>query len=675
MMSNDVSARKILILAANPQGTDKLRLDEEARDIKEGLRQSKERDRFIIDSEWAVRPRDVRRTILYSKPQIVHFSGHGAEDGGLAFENEMGQVQLVQPDALAGLFKLLSEYVECVILNACYSEIQADAIARHIDFVIGMTKEIGDRAAIEFAVGFYDALGAGCSVEIAYEFGCNAIQMAGISEHLTPVLKCKGDSSVAQGITTSHELSSVKDTTTRSLKLDASPKTTYEFVLTGSIDEVSRQRLEAIVAHLQEITGDTSLTLLKIESGSIKLVLEGSEEGFRLLESLVASGELKQVLEIPVQRVSRRKLRTSSPLENPLFNPRNQYWSNTNEVPAIDEVAAEIEIGSGHRRVLLQLDQQIVDVGFTHEDFAALLDKYDYHFSPGDIVAGTVFSLEPRGALIDIGAQTAAYIPIQEMSINRVDHPEEVLQSNQTREFFILADENEDGQLTLSIRRIEYMRAWERVRQLQSEDITIVATVFATNRGGALVRVEGLRGFIPGSHISTNKSREELVGEELPLKFLEIDEDRNRLVLSHRRALVERNMNRLEIGEVVVGRVRRIKPYGAFIDIGGISGLLHISEVSYSRIDNLEGVLNVNDEIKVLIIDLDTQQGRISLSTKQLEPEPGDMVKNPQIVYERAEEMAAIYRESFNQLQTSVDSVIIDAQANTALEPTDESDL
>jgi small subunit ribosomal protein S1 len=101
------------------------------------------------------------------------------------------------------------------------------------------------------------------------------------------------------------------------------------------------------------------------------------------------------------------------------------------------------------------------DIGFTLEDFAALLDKYDYHFSPGDVVAGTVFSLEPRGALIDIGAKTAAYIPIQEMSINRIDNPEEVLQSNETREFFILTDENEDGQLTLSIRRIEYMRAWE----------------------------------------------------------------------------------------------------------------------------------------------------------------------------------------------------------------------
>ncbi len=291
------------------------------------------------------------------------------------------------------------------------------------------------------------------------------------------------------------------------------------------------------------------------------------------------------------------------------------------------------------------------DVGFSHDDFAALLDKYDYHFSPGEIVAGTVFSIEPRGALIDIGAKTAAYIPLQEMSISRIDHPSEMLQPGETREFFILTEENEEGQLTLSIRRIEYMRAWERVRQLQTEDATVRSSIFATNRGGALVRIEGLRGFIPGSHISTRKPKEDLVGEELPLKFLEVDEDRNRLVLSHRRALVERKMNRLEVGEVVVGAVRGIKPYGAFIDIGGVSGLLHISEISHDHIDTPHSVFNVNDEVKVMIIDLDAERGRISLSTKQLEPEPGDMTRDPQLVYDKAEEMAAKFREQMRAAQ------------------------
>jgi small subunit ribosomal protein S1 len=310
-----------------------------------------------------------------------------------------------------------------------------------------------------------------------------------------------------------------------------------------------------------------------------------------------------------------------------------------------------------------------VDIGFTLDDFAALLDKYDYHFSPGDIVPGTVFSMEPRGALIDIGAKTAAYIPIQEMSINRVDAPGEVLQSEETREFFILTDENEDGQLTLSIRRIEYMRAWERVRQLQTEDATVRSLVFATNRGGALVRIEGLRGFIPGSHISTRQAKEDLVGQELPLKFLEVDEDRNRLVLSHRRALVERKMNGLEVGEVVIGSVRGIKPYGAFIDIGGVSGLLHISEISHDHIDTPHSVFQVNDELKVMIIDLDAERGRISLSTKQLEPEPGDMLKNRDLVFEKAEEMAEKYRE---KLRAEAAGLTVEEQASEDKEVDEE---
>ncbi len=303
------------------------------------------------------------------------------------------------------------------------------------------------------------------------------------------------------------------------------------------------------------------------------------------------------------------------------------------EIPTADDPSSRVK------------KKDLDGAGFTIDEFASLLSKYDYNFKPGDIVNGTVFALESKGAMIDIGAKTAAFMPMQEVSINRVEGLSDVLQPSEVRQFFIMSEENEDGQLALSIRRIEYQRAWERVRQLQKEDATIYSEVFATNRGGALVRVEGLRGFIPGSHISTRKAKEELVADFLPLKFLEVDEERNRLVLSHRRALVERKMNRLEVGEVVIGTVRGIKPYGAFIDIGGVSGLLHISEISHEHIETPHSVLNVNDQMKVMIIDLDAERGRISLSTKALEPEPGDMLTDPQKVFEKAEEMAARYKQ------------------------------
>jgi CHAT domain len=181
----------ILILAANPQGTKPLRLDEEVREIDAGLQRAKQRDQFVLEQKWAVRPRDIQRAMLDINPQIVHFSGHGTGDEGLVFEDETGSAKLVDGEALAGLFELFADQVECVVLNGCYSEIQALAITQHVNYVIGMRKAIGDRAAIEFAVGFYDALGSGRPVEFAYKFGCAAIRLSGVSEQLTPILKKK----------------------------------------------------------------------------------------------------------------------------------------------------------------------------------------------------------------------------------------------------------------------------------------------------------------------------------------------------------------------------------------------------------------------------------------------------------------------------------------------------
>ncbi len=192
-------------------------LDEEIRDIKEGLRRAKRREQFVIESAEAVRYRDIRRAILDYEPQILHFSGHGigspaqqiehdsgdrklslvpeyaTESGGLVFEDETGHEKLVDIEALAELFELFADQLECVVLNACYSEVQARAIARQIDYVAGMNQAIGDKAAIEFAVGFYDAIGAGKSYEFAYKLGLNAMIVAGIPEKLTPQLLTKED--------------------------------------------------------------------------------------------------------------------------------------------------------------------------------------------------------------------------------------------------------------------------------------------------------------------------------------------------------------------------------------------------------------------------------------------------------------------------------------------------
>jgi hypothetical protein len=184
-------SKTILILAANPVETSRLRLDMEVREINEGLRRSKVRDRFIIRSQWAVRYRDIRRALLDIEPEIVHFAGHGSRSEGIFLEDELGLPVIAHPETLANFFKLFSESVKCVLLNSCYSDTQAKAISKHIDYVIGIYKEVGDRAAIEFSLGFYDALGAGKSIESAFEFGRNALALYSSEQYEPGILLYK----------------------------------------------------------------------------------------------------------------------------------------------------------------------------------------------------------------------------------------------------------------------------------------------------------------------------------------------------------------------------------------------------------------------------------------------------------------------------------------------------
>jgi hypothetical protein len=187
----DNSLIKILFLASDPSDAARLRLGQELRDIREKLQMAKQRSQFILESREAVRPGDITQAIFDVEPQIVHFSGHGTRTGELYFEDVVGKVKIVQPEALSALFEMESERIKCVVLNACYSNAQAESIAQHIPYVIGMNREIGDKAAIAFSVGFYKALGASRTVEQAYKAGCVEIRLEGISEHLTPVLQKK----------------------------------------------------------------------------------------------------------------------------------------------------------------------------------------------------------------------------------------------------------------------------------------------------------------------------------------------------------------------------------------------------------------------------------------------------------------------------------------------------
>ena len=190
-VTGDSVLKTILILAAIPHG---LRLDKEIREIEEAIRPATNRDLFGIKVRTAVRPQDIRRAIAEEQPQIVHFCGHSDNDGSLLLEDDGGNNKPVSPEGLAYLFKFHADYVKCVLLNACYSEKAAEAISQYINYVIGMNNPIQDRAAIEFAKGFYDGLGYNTSgnkdvFQRAFDEGMVAILLENLSQGSIPVLK------------------------------------------------------------------------------------------------------------------------------------------------------------------------------------------------------------------------------------------------------------------------------------------------------------------------------------------------------------------------------------------------------------------------------------------------------------------------------------------------------
>lgn len=235
--------KTILILSVNPPGTTRLRLDREVREIQDTLKRSKYRDCFQIVSAGAVRVEDLRGALLEYQPAIVHFSGHGVGTEGLVLENDAGQTHLVSSESLGNLFKLFQTQIECVLLNACYSEIQAQVIHQSIDYVIGMNRPIGDEAAIKFATGFYEALGAGEPYERCFEIGCASIALEGIPEAETPKLKARSRDYTFLGIKDQEE----------SEKITPSPPPTQPLPTAGTTTVTDNRRIKIGTGNYTEL--------------------------------------------------------------------------------------------------------------------------------------------------------------------------------------------------------------------------------------------------------------------------------------------------------------------------------------------------------------------------------------------------------------------------------------
>lgn len=267
---------------------------------------------------------------------------------------------------------------------------------------------------------------------------------------------------------------------------------------------------------------------------------------------------------------------------------------------------------------------------FTFDDFAASIESGEGFraLKEGEVVRGVVVHIDREGVLVDVGTKSEGLVPPNEMSREAPGTPP--LQVGQEIDVFVLNNDDEEGQLILSKRRADFEKAWDQIIDAHHKGDTITARVTDRVKGGLVVDL-GIRGFVPASHVGTGKVRnlEKFIGEELPLKVIEVDRDRRKVVLSHRLATEEEReaqrqetLQNLAEGQVRMGVVRRITDYGAFVDIGGVDGLLHISEMSWTRIKHPSDILKVGDELQVMVLKTNLEQGRISLGLRQILPDP-----------------------------------------------------
>lgn len=275
---------------------------------------------------------------------------------------------------------------------------------------------------------------------------------------------------------------------------------------------------------------------------------------------------------------------------------------------------------------------------FSLDDFAKALDQQNYDLHKGQIVKGQVESYTSDGAYIDIkGAKSPGFIPKKEISVVEVEDISEILPLKEERDFLIIREQNADGQILLSIRQLEMKQIWDQLLDAQNGSQSLQARVTGVNRGGVTVEVHSLRGFIPRSHLLEKDDLDSLVDQSLSVSILELDPERNKIVLSQRLASQSIGFSQLEVGQLVEGKVMGVKPFGVFVDIEGVTGLIHIKEVSQKYVDSLPTLFPVGQIIKAMVISLDEGRHRISLSTRILENYPGEVVEKLSEVMESAE--------------------------------------
>ncbi len=269
------------------------------------------------------------------------------------------------------------------------------------------------------------------------------------------------------------------------------------------------------------------------------------------------------------------------------------------------------------------------DIG-TSDDFLAEVEKTLKFFNDGDLIEGTVVKIDRDEVLLDVGYKTEGVIPSRELSIKHDVDPNEVVNVGDGIEALVLQKEDKEGRLILSKKRAQYERAWGDVEKIKEADDVVTGSVIEVVKGGLIVDI-GLRGFLPASLIELRRVRDltPYLGQEIEAKILELDKNRNNVVLS-RRALLEQSqsetrssfLTNLEKGQIRKGVVSSIVNFGAFVDLGGVDGLVHVSELSWKHIEHASEVVEVGQEVTVEVLEVDMDRERVSLSLKATQEDP-----------------------------------------------------
>ena len=295
--------------------------------------------------------------------------------------------------------------------------------------------------------------------------------------------------------------------------------------------------------------------------------------------------------------------------------------------------------------------RSVDDFDFDEEAFLAALDENAPVGTTGEVIKGKVIGLESDGVYVDIGGKAPGFMPKSEAGLGVVTNFRERFPKGLEVEVLVTREQNADGMVTISCRALELRKSWDRVKEFEKQGKVVQVVVSGFNRGGVTCDLEGLRGFIPRSQLQDGENHQELVGKTLGVAFLEVNSGTRKLVLSEKRAAVAARFQELEVGALVEGLVASVKPYGLFIDLGGISGLLHQSAITNGNLRSIREVFDHGERVKALITELDPGRGRIGLNTALLEGPPGELLVEKEKVMSEASDRAKRAQSVLQQQQ------------------------